>query len=338
MRNATIILTLASLLTGVRHAEAGLFDWLFGPKVDAPVTAYYPPQIVATETKHLVVNYRPQVRYRSTWARVPVTTYRPVTTANSAGCTTSCMRPCTTYEWQRRRVPVTTYRPYYRVVQGGCQVVRQPISNCNSCDLGTSYSSSPTTGGSYYEYPAGTSSSSSGEAADDRPRLRGEPTPNTGDGTSVLRKENPVVIRRQPIRPLVTIRRPGLQTRRSEAAAPNGYIGDTGVRNKVTLPTEPNTPTVRGSAHQGNNKKNLLRAIPDPERHQRKAITPPALIQPNARTAQRHVRQAWAAAPIEWARPVSATRVRPAQLLQQVPAAPTNEHEYDDSGWTSLAN
>ena len=50
----------------------------------------------------------PTVRYRTTLTRVPVTYYRPVTTADPAtGCPVTSLQPCTTYRWQFMRVPTT---------------------------------------------------------------------------------------------------------------------------------------------------------------------------------------------------------------------------------------
>lgn len=47
-----------------------------------------------------------QVRYRSTWVRVPTTNYRPVVNYDPAtGWPTTTMLPCTTYTWQLQRVP-----------------------------------------------------------------------------------------------------------------------------------------------------------------------------------------------------------------------------------------
>lgn len=47
-----------------------------------------------------------QVRYRSTWVRVPTTNYRPIVNYDPAtGWPTTTMLPCTTYTWQLRRVP-----------------------------------------------------------------------------------------------------------------------------------------------------------------------------------------------------------------------------------------
>lgn len=56
--------------------------------------------------------YSPTTAYRSVWAPVPVTQYRPVGYVNplSTGTQTN-MLPCSSSEWQARRVPYTSYQP-----------------------------------------------------------------------------------------------------------------------------------------------------------------------------------------------------------------------------------
>ncbi len=63
----------------------------------------------------VTVNYVPYTDYRTTWQRVAVTNYKPVTSVDpNTGCTTTCMRPCTDQQWQLQRIPYTTYRPVYQ--------------------------------------------------------------------------------------------------------------------------------------------------------------------------------------------------------------------------------
>ena len=92
-----------------------------------------------------VVNYVPYTAYRTSWKRVPVTTYRPVTNSDPCtGCTVTCMRPCTSYTYQMQRVPYTTQRPVYR--QETYQVPVTTITNdcatggcntgCDTCGTG----------------------------------------------------------------------------------------------------------------------------------------------------------------------------------------------------------
>lgn len=97
-------------------------------------TSNYPPQAAATTAattagyapqgscgpgwcQQTVVQYVPQIAYRTAYQPVPVTTYKTSTTINPAnGLPRTCTRPCTTYSYQARRVPYTTYRPVYTTV------------------------------------------------------------------------------------------------------------------------------------------------------------------------------------------------------------------------------
>ncbi len=67
-----------------------------------PVNSYQPN----------MAGYSPTTAYRSVWAPIPVTQYRPVSYVNplSTGTQTNMM-PCSTQEWQARRVPYTSYQP-----------------------------------------------------------------------------------------------------------------------------------------------------------------------------------------------------------------------------------
>ena len=83
--------------------------------------------------------YVPQTCYRTEYCNVPVTTYRPVTTCDPCtGCTTTTMKPCTTYQRQARQVPYTSYRMV-------CETRYTPITSCqpamcapcsNPCGMG----------------------------------------------------------------------------------------------------------------------------------------------------------------------------------------------------------
>jgi hypothetical protein len=55
----------------------------------------------------------PQTCFRTTWVRVPVTSYSPVVSTDPCtGCQVTALRPCTSYTWQAQKVPVTAYRPF----------------------------------------------------------------------------------------------------------------------------------------------------------------------------------------------------------------------------------
>jgi hypothetical protein len=110
----------------------------FSPTAVAP-NAYglQPGQCMRTCQKtcsRTVVNYVPQTAYRTSYKRVPVTQYRPVTNSDPCtGCTVTCMKPCTTYTYQCQRVPYTTYRPVYRT-----ETYKVPVTTItNDCATGT---------------------------------------------------------------------------------------------------------------------------------------------------------------------------------------------------------
>jgi hypothetical protein len=83
--------------------------------------------------QRVTVNYVPYTDYRTTWQRVPVTQYKPVTNTDPrTGCTVTCMRPCTDYQWQLQRIPYTTYRPMYQT-----QNYQVPVTTItNDCATG----------------------------------------------------------------------------------------------------------------------------------------------------------------------------------------------------------
>ena len=174
IRTKTILLgviMLAAPMFAASEAQAGpLLDWLRGRRSTCnncqqpqqqllPQSANFAPaaqnsfglqpgQCMKTCQKtcsRTVVNYVPYTAYRTSWKRVPVTTYRPVTNSDPCtGCTVTCMRPCTTYTYQMQRVPYTTQRPVYRTetykvpvttitndcATGGCN------TGCDTCSTG----------------------------------------------------------------------------------------------------------------------------------------------------------------------------------------------------------
>lgn len=84
-------------------------------------TAYYGGGCSTCSSQQTGWYYRPQTQYRTVWSQVPVTSYRPVTTAYAV------TQPCTSYSWQARRVPYVTYRPMFAGVD----------NSCNSCNSGS---------------------------------------------------------------------------------------------------------------------------------------------------------------------------------------------------------
>jgi hypothetical protein len=82
------------------------------PAPVAPSTEYGVAPIIQTPAPARVpapravprINPIPQTYYRTVWKQVPVTSYRPVVSADPVtGCPVTVMKPCTTYQWQATR-------------------------------------------------------------------------------------------------------------------------------------------------------------------------------------------------------------------------------------------
>ena len=100
-----------AMLVAPPKSEA-IFHWFrncFRPRttVAMPVVGASACDPCATQQ---VVQYVPQVAYRTEIVNVPVTTYRPVTSCGPCGPVTT-YRPVVTYRPTTRVVPYTTYRP-----------------------------------------------------------------------------------------------------------------------------------------------------------------------------------------------------------------------------------
>jgi hypothetical protein len=99
------------------------------------------PSVTQTAVRN-VVQYVPTTAYRTSWARTPVTVYRPVTTTDPyTSCQMVTYQPCATYQWQAQRVPFTTYRPVQRTVAVAVPGTPwTPViagSNCSTCPTTT---------------------------------------------------------------------------------------------------------------------------------------------------------------------------------------------------------
>jgi hypothetical protein len=77
------------------------------------------------------VNYVPQTCYRTVCNSVPVTSYRPITTADPCtGCPVTSLSPVTTYVQRPVVVPYTTYRPVVTTVM---MPVAPACPTCSAC-------------------------------------------------------------------------------------------------------------------------------------------------------------------------------------------------------------
>ena len=131
-----VVPQIALLLLPQDASACRLWDRLFRRR--AATTAYSPAACNTCSDgsycEQTVVQYVPQVAYRTVWQPVPVTTYKRTVSCNPmTGLPIECTKPCTTYSYQARRVPYTTYRPVYGkvpVCNTASTTAYQPISNC----------------------------------------------------------------------------------------------------------------------------------------------------------------------------------------------------------------
>jgi hypothetical protein len=179
MFRAKFLVALATVIAGqscyASKAEAGpLLDWLFGRRrCFAPACAPAPTCATCTTTcqqtcSRVVVNYVPQTCYRTEWERIPVTTYQQTTSSDPCtGCTVTCNRPCTTYNWQMKQIPYTTYRPVYtqetyqvpvtytsQVPVAQTMPMAAPVGGCSTCAgyMPTTVVQSPVVASPYPQY------------------------------------------------------------------------------------------------------------------------------------------------------------------------------------------
>lgn len=329
-RTIVAILTCTLLLVGTGICQAQSSDWLsglFAPLTTSyyrapsacntcsvPTTAYYrSPAACSTcpTPVRQVVRYVPQTCYRSTWARVPVTSYRPVATTDPmTGCPVTCMKPCTTFTWQARRVPYTTYRPVsYGVACNPCATAAPACGPCGTPGFGSTYYSGGTGSGCSScgvpapPSPASPAAPSTGSPvpADVPPALDSSKIPlNNGASSAANGSEYQ---QRKPETPAPPANPPADQTQ------PNANGG--GVQPPA------NTP-----------KTSTLRPVPDPEALRGPSM--PALLNPRDRTATLTHRPN-VASPLRWAGSLP-TRT----AVYQAPVAAPAEEVWDAGGWEAV--
>ena len=179
----------ASQMVWAAPSQAGpLLDWLFNRNRCYPQCQTYQPPAATCQTtcqqtcSRVVVNYVPYTAYRTSWERIPVTTYRRTqSTDPCTGCTVTCNRPCTTYTYRMKQVPYTTHRPVYRTetyrvpVTYTTQMAAPVASGCSTCASGFQPAQVPAN--NYYNpaaqpgYPVGTPTTGQPTPADLQPQI-----------------------------------------------------------------------------------------------------------------------------------------------------------------------
>jgi hypothetical protein len=380
-RRMTHGIVLALALTGVlggsaRPAEGQtllqrLFPRLAARRAQrmAAWTVYRPDATWNQSPAPVVVGYAPQVQYRTVWATVPVTQYRPVTWTNpSDGRLITVMRPCSTYAWQARRVAYTAIQPVYAPMAVAAPSACQPVAGIavTSTVAPAIYAPATTSGPGYAD----------GSAFSPSPGLGGSPTPpgptlpsspstpspispsgpTTWEPAQTVPGGQPSVVPGADTRPSlapadVPRAREGRPADGQPETSPGGMPGgfessgpsdsDSGSGASGASETRGmGFPSPNGQAPSG------LYLKPIPARR-----TPaggrvddvPQLIDPRDQTASQPPKPRWEAVPISWSEPIDRSGAPPLSPDQTeiegppvrtlvVPAAPSRPR-WDDRGW-----
>jgi hypothetical protein len=355
---------------GLSPARAsGLFDWMSrcGSRGDAEILCYpmvtvsdccapsvccsptvvYPSQpscCGAPAAQPLVAAGPPQTYYRTSWERIPVTSYRPVVATDPAtGCPVTLMKPCTTYEWQAQRK------------EWGCGLLSKlfgcddrpapqvqycvPTMCCESSDCG----GSAVSGGccqppaaAMAPLPSSPSPTPAPYYAPGPPSVL-TPSPTSGAPSPTLAPGPPpaagaVPSRTQP--PAAADTRPTLKPVAPEGSAPAAPMPP-GSGAPTTDPAPPDMqalPSLGAPVEAPENSR--LAPIPDPSAtpvsptEQRDA---PPLLNPRDQVASLRTGQHWAVTPVSGS-------VDRRQSDGHPSAAPARRdfREWDESGWHSV--
>jgi len=309
----------------------------------------------------VTVAYQPRVSYRYSWLKVPVTTYRPVSTVDpTTGCACSQMQPCTTTKWQLGRIPVTTNYPTFKVAAPAatCNTC-SPCNSCNacsSCGIGASptisYSGAPATNGC---------SSCAGGVGQTVTQLPAGAIPAgaiptgaipVGSGVSPSYPATPGPAATTPAADQV----PTLSPTEARGIQTGGGVQGSGVSTRTypTLPIEmPSNTTPRpfaqpistSPAQAVETTRPRIRPVPDLDLNRLERTEPgvPGLFDPDDRTAANPIRRTAAFVPATWKTNVSqrATAIEVAKPVVSKPVLTkpvVEDDEWDTSGWTSIAN
>ena len=367
MSTVTRLLCLAGVATCcaafTADASAGAFlDWLFHRRTAAncsPTTALYPTVAAVNPgtqvCQRVTVSYAPYTTYRTAWAQVPVTYFRPVAGTDPAtGCPVTSMQPCTTYTWQVQRVPVVGYRPVYQTaaVVPTVTTVAQPVvtapatPSCacagqaapsavqvmpgagtaipqNTIPYGTTPGITVPPGYSIPGTTPGAVAPGTGGAADTQPTLGAGASQSYPQGAGTY----PAFV--SPSERSVLSYPPASAPPASTAT---GAAGTPIYGNSTPSPPQAAAPTPAEAALQSSNTPARLhdvKPIPDPDAPQvaPRQFDAPQLLNPKDKTAHRPIQHAWAFTTITWNKP---PRVAAAASYVE-PVAPSR----DDQGWRS---
>lgn len=367
------------------EAGCGFFEWLFScchaPRVQpVPVVTYYPTSVVpATPAmacgipvpqqavvpvpQQTLVQYAPEVRFRTVWATVPVTQFRPVVVAQPVTAVpTTTMQACSTFEWQARRAPYTAFAPVYSTFPAAAVGGLAPTSYTTPMPSagtfapgyanGAAFSPGIGVPSTYGCSPAGATPVAPAQGSYIPYAPPSSVAPAQG---SYLPSAPPGSPGLTPLAPPASAPVPGAASQiprlgpsdipAAEKGAPtNGTNGQqdstTHADPGASSPSQPTAPNAGNGSHgadeatRGTTGKTLndsgIKPIPDPDRQLEpwNRNNEPPLVGPGERTARRSRPNRWAAVPISWPDPQPASRA-----AHHLPA-----DAWDDSGWTSASS
>jgi hypothetical protein len=360
-----IITAVAVWIADSSSCNACLLDWMFPRRVERPVYAVYYPSAPVTSgcvcpapttcgyvsgaacaapaaaPVATYYSYAPQTRFRTVWARVPVTSFRPVV-ATSAACptVTTALQPCTSYTWQAQRVPYLTLFPQIPspgwpvCANGACAA--PAYASCPTTEVGgfwspvATYGTSPcvgcdtdgTTNGCPTCAPPAPSATWSESATENGGAIQATPwtavSPTTPEGAAPVPADQPPTLQPQEsTRPLLE----------DDSRWPNGGQLNGTVGGALTSGVATDAEGTYRSGLSPPRTVPYVRPIPDPDRQPaRVEDSSPELRDQGQRMADRTEAARFDAVPISWVDSRQAeSAVRPA-----VAEEPTS---WDEGGW-----
>jgi hypothetical protein len=302
------------------------------PTTTYPTTTYYPQAtscqggvcatapsgalgttalLPATGGQTFVPAFPQAAPYRTVWYRIPVTSFRPVTSVDPAtGAAVTALQPCTTYTWQARRVPHTTRFPllsrlFGRKRQPATPALVYPYTSAciapsatgvplvtsgtamapGSCPPGTMILSPTQPGASGFPGGAGTSL----DPADIRPRLESGAIPPAGSGAASSAPAQNLTI---PLGSATGQQPPPIRDPDPSAGAATDSADSASRSTSGQIPQNVNAPPQPFD----------LRPVPDPDAilNTEKRFEPPRLIEPRDRSAALVPPQAGAFVMVAW--------------------------------------
>jgi hypothetical protein len=298
------------------------------PCAAAPATTAYLP-VVAQPAQYLnptVVGYSPT--YRSSWYRVPVTYYRPVTAYTGvAAQPVTVMQPCNTQTYQVRRSPLLFHRPWLPATTTVPYAAYAPV---------VTQPAPMVTGQMVTAQPSTAPNCPCPNAATVAPSL--STTPYYGPSTTVPSTTFPSTVAPSTHIPSSSDPVPGSSTMPADQAPALQQIDPAAgaYPNSASLPSH-SAATTASTQRTFPNPKNTassvyqVKPIPDPQLNQPASparVVAPPLLNPRERTASQSSAKSLAVTQAVYKTPIATSAAPTTQ-------APAKRQLWDDSGWHS---